>query len=78
MSTSVEFRAAAPTVSTPATKTPVPPRSTLRESDEPDAKIGIAFWAFLEQIEKLRGEYEYPKEMLLCGLPKVLRGDALL
>jgi len=35
-------------------------------------------WTFLERIEVLRGEYEYPEELLLRGLPEVLRGNAFL
>jgi len=45
--------------------------------------VGVALrweepWSFLERIDELRREYEYPDELLLRGLPEVLRGDALL
>jgi len=33
--------------------------------------------AFQELIEELRGKYEYQEELLLRGLPEVLRGNVL-
>jgi len=81
-----EFRAAALTVSRESSVAPAPPP----DPDMRPAKVmsqmrkwglhfdGKDFWSFLERIDELRCEYEYPDELLLRGLPEVLRGDALL
>jgi len=83
-----EFRAAAPTVSreTPATTAPPPaadPELRPAKVMSQMRKWGLHFdgkdpWAFLERVDELRVEYEYPDELVLRGLPEVLRGDALL
>jgi len=83
-----EFRAAAPTVIREPPAAPTPPPAT--DPDMRPAKVmsqmrkwGLHFdgkdpWAFLERVDELRCEYEYPDELVLRGLPEVLKGDALL